>query len=412
MTIDMIVKGLERGSGRSKDRLQLRVEAAKKASREAMLRELASRVGGLDLLRALYDHRIDLEELYQAYIRGSDALAELLKRKQVPPLSQLMDDYVTSLRSKTKGHTEKYLARFRASLDDDAELGDVTAGAVEAWLAEMRSQKHKDRRAVSAQTKNRALMAVKGFGTWCVERGYCLQHPLKHVEPYLEDVRRIRYLTPAEYHAYFAALQEDRPALTLPFKVLMHTGADLGEVVVTKLADGRPSSPLLVRDLHFERELPRVLFKRTKVKTSPERLVPIPADLAAQLTAYVEERGLHLGDPLFGDVTAAQMRYAHQRVRHAIHRDDLRRKDLRHVAAVLWRWAGVDLDRIREWLGHSSIMQTVIYAAFGPLDSFDKPAIERVEAILAPKAPEIVVPVPAPAPEPELVTTCWAREAA
>lgn len=48
---------------------------------------------------------------------------------------------------------------------------------------------------------------------------------------------------------------------------------------------------------------------------------------------------------------------------------ELRLKDLRHFAAQSWAAAGARLENIQEWLGHSSITQTMIYSRFLPEDS-------------------------------------------
>ncbi len=39
-------------------------------------------------------------------------------------------------------------------------------------------------------------------------------------------------------------------------------------------------------------------------------------------------------------------------------------KDLLHLSAIAWARAGAELLQISEWLGHSTIGQTVIYAKY------------------------------------------------
>lgn len=61
--------------------------------------------------------------------------------------------------------------------------------------------------------------------------------------------------------------------------------------------------------------------------------------------------------------------------------DPIRIKDLRHFSAIAWAMAGVPIERIADYLGHSTIRLTMIYARFRPHDDFDAPLIERAHAI-------------------------------
>ena len=72
----------------------------------------------------------------------------------------------------------------------------------------------------------------------------------------------------------------------------------------------------------------------------------------------------------------------HERARDDLKRPDLRLKDLRHIAAIYWRRAGVDLERIREWLGLTNMQQVQVYAAFGPDDTFDAPKVAKATELL------------------------------
>ena len=38
----------------------------------------------------------------------------------------------------------------------------------------------------------------------------------------------------------------------------------------------------------------------------------------------------------------------------------------------------MDIESIREWLGHATIAQTVIYNKFAPDDIYDRPAVDLV----------------------------------
>lgn len=386
--IDLIIRGLNRGTGRSQDRFRVSAETDDPALIDiykAMVRELARRIGGLDVLRACVDGRFGIAELHQAYASGVEALTDLMARRRHPPLAELIARYLDQYTRRSKTRMEQRLARYLAFVGEKAEVGAFTRASAQAFLGGLQ-RKRWGTGAASNATRNRYAAALHAFGTWLVDEEIVTKHPMKGVAGYDEGARRVRYFTPDEYHDYFAALTaRETPEIVTAFKVLAHTGADVGEVVRAARADGEITQPVKVRDLHFDRDLPRILFKRNKVDDSPERLVPVPAEVARLVEAHVQRHGLTANDEVFGMLSNDQLRRAHDRARAAIGRRDVRRKDLRHVAAVLWRKAGVDLDRIREWLGHASIEQTTVYSGFGPDDQFDAPAIQRVTAYLTPK---------------------------
>jgi integrase len=70
--------------------------------------------------------------------------------------------------------------------------------------------------------------------------------------------------------------------------------------------------------------------------------------------------------PLFPGVTEAELWRAHRPARAAIGRPGLTIKDLRHVAAIAWNRAGVNMVRIKDYLGHATLSQTARYAHYAP----------------------------------------------
>jgi integrase len=217
-------------------------------------------------------------------------------------------------------------------------------------------------------------------------------HPIafKRVEKRTEAKHRPPDLSPAEYRSYFAIVEKLRPDLVILFKLLIHSGADIGELIgVESKKKKLPRKPgLMVRDCYLDRDLPRLRLIRTKTNT-PERHVPIPKNVAVALQAHIELRGLRSGDEVFGGsgekfgITYEEAAWVHERVRISITRPDLKIKSLRHVAAIYWRRAGVDLITIRDYLGHSTVSQTQIYAEFGPDDEWEAPTTEGAYRLLA-----------------------------
>jgi integrase len=154
-------------------------------------------------------------------------------------------------------------------------------------------------------------------------------------------------------------------------RILIHTGADVGEVFSAK-----------VRDCELDRSQPRIRFRRTKTRTI-ERLPPFPTNFVDELRGQVAKYDLRPGDTLFGMFDRNSLDRLHQRTRKAIGRNDLRLKDFRHVAAIAWMRGGAGLEQVKNWLGHSRINQTFIFANFAPDDAFDSGVTARAARYLA-----------------------------
>lgn len=167
-----------------------------------------------------------------------------------------------------------------------------------------------------------------------------------------------QYLTAHAPHAVFA------------FRILIHMGPVIGELETRT-----------VRHCLLDRNQPRIDFRRTKT-TTQQRLVPIPSELVEESKAHIQAHALEPGALLLGMFRRSDVERLHRAPRKAIGRPELRIKDLRHIAAISWRRGGVELQTIRDWLGHKTINQTVVYDAFAPDDAYDAPKVARAAATL------------------------------
>jgi integrase len=145
--------------------------------------------------------------------------------------------------------------------------------------------------------------------------------------------------------------------------------------------------------------------------------VPLHSEYANPLREHIEHYKLKIGDKLFGMFSRHEIENTHERARTGIGRgtwremqaaakrqgkpappadecDPIRIKDLRHFSAIAWAMAGVPIDRIADYLGHSTIRLTMIYARFRPHDDFDAPLIERAHAIASGKTTAQQSPTP------------------
>jgi integrase len=342
-------------------------------ARVAMVRDLADRLL-FPLLKARLEGRFSTTRLHQAYRAGESALNDLLGDVTCERLSPLLDRYMVSNQARDKEKTATQIRRFIGYCGGEqrASTLDLTADRIASFLDSLTSAQHHRGQPVRGGTRNRYRAAISGFCSYLVRRGTIQRHPVRYdaVPKADEGEHRMPEFSATEYRLYFAALSARAPHLVPLFRLLVHTGADVGEVLTRA-----------VRDLHLDREVARVRFRRSKTRT-PERLVPYPERFVAELRGHIALHALQPGDLLFGMVKRSQVDHVHQHVRQAISRPDLRLKDFRHVCAITWRRAGADLQSIRDWLGHATINQTVVYDRFAPDDSYDAPKIARAAALL------------------------------
>lgn len=188
-------------------------------------------------------------------------------------------------------------------------------------------------------------------------------------------------MKPKEWASYCEKLSNDplAPAgSVIVARILRHTGADVGEVLGYCRRDDKQWVPgIIVKDLLTQRKLPRIRLRRQKVKSAKDRLVPYPERYLPELLEYVKDNNLGDHEPLFRAVERTAFEAAHRRATRAIGRDDLRLKDFRHLAAIAWAQGDVRIERVKEWLGHSTIRLSEIYSRFAPDDALDEPAAER-----------------------------------
>ncbi len=411
--IDILVPGLGAITGRG-DRFRCSAEtrnAKVLRERRRMVEDLGQRLLH-DILAARLERRFTTAQLATAYKRGPEALRVLLDDSRRCTLVSLRDRWMGVCAARSR---RDYLRQVNAFIDfcggaGSATVADLSTEKIAAWLHSLtdrrlgrsgapiksihpeataarkrRAKKRAERVAtrVSAGTRNRYRTAVSAFCTFAVNVAGALSvHPLKNGRlPSLPEPHgRMPSLDPASWSRYCTHMAAD-PAAPVGSvhvaRLLRHTGADVGELLGYHGSDGAWISGILARDVLGERKLPRVRLKRQKVDNSPPRLVPYPSHLMLELQAYISSRDIRPGDPIFLGVNRREFEAAHRRARNFINQPWLRLKDFRHLAAISWAQGAVRLERIKEWLGHSTIRLTEVYTRFAPDDALDEVAALR-----------------------------------
>lgn len=137
----------------------------------------------------------------------------------------------------------------------------------------------------------------------------------------------------------------------------LNTGMRRGEVFKLNWAD-----------IDINPENPSVTVRGTNAKSGKSRTIPLPKDAVEALTVWrsatKDPSGLVFPGPTGKEMTTVKTAWA--TVCKSAEIDDFRWHDLRHTYASYLSMKGVDLNTIRELMGHSDYKMTLIYAHLAP----------------------------------------------
>lgn len=263
----------------------------------------------------------------------------------------------------------------------DRELRTISAFDVER----IKAQRLKSGRKPS--TVNRDLDRIRGVLSRAVEWGFLADHPLKAVKRAKgADNSRVRYLTPAEEERLRAALAAREAA--------RRASRESGNTWCKErgYGDGRPMWPddgftdylapmVLVAlntgmrrgelfGLQWEHvNLPGKLLTITagNAKSRKARHLPLNTEALDVLTRWQRQgQGAGLVFPSAGGGRMDNINTSWGGIVADAKLADFRFHDLRHTFASKLVMAGVDLNTVRELLGHADIAMTLRYAHLAP----------------------------------------------
>lgn len=220
-------------------------------------------------------------------------------------------------------------------------LHEITPQVIEKYKAERLKE-------VSSSTVNRGLATLKSLFNRAIDwEEYDGLNPVKKVKFLKEPNHRLRFLEKEE----IVKLIESSPEHLKPIVIVaVNTGMRLREILNLKW-----------EDIDLKRE---VLYLYN-TKSGKKREIPLNAQVKATLIsiqndkneyAFCREDGTRVLDIRKPFFTALK--------RSGI--IDFRFHDLRHTAASHLVMAGVDLNTVRELLGHSSLEMNLRYAHLSP----------------------------------------------
>ncbi len=266
----------------------------------------------------------------------------------------------------------------------DRPLDAITSFEIERWRSERRKVKVNGR-PISLATINRNLVVLGSIFTRAVEARVLTTKPT--IKKLAVDERPlVRFLSPAELARLLKALdardtarrqaqarsntwrrERHQPEVT-PYgiytdhltplvRLALDTGLRRGELFSLRWSDWQRTSGMLQ-------------VRGAEAKSGQSRAVALNADARKTLETWREVVGQVRPDDLIfpGDNGAelTTLKKAWERLMDRAQIKDFRFHDLRHTFASRLVMAGVDLNSVRELLGHADLTMTLRYAHLAP----------------------------------------------
>tara|TARA_R110001583_G_C5647393_1_gene408384 strand:+ start:174 stop:1358 length:1185 start_codon:yes stop_codon:yes gene_type:complete len=263
----------------------------------------------------------------------------------------LEEKYAPWLKSRNPKTAEKTIKAFESSFPTlmDFQLSDITAWEIEKW----RNKRLTD--GVKPATTNRQINTIKGCLSRAVEWGAIDSHDLSKVKTLTVDNSKVRYLSKDEE----ARLREKLKTCDTDF---------LEVIVILALNTGMRKGELLSLEwnhVNFDNKILTVDFQNAK--SGNTRHLPLNTQAFNTLKQWQQETdGIGF---VFKDKNNAQLKdfpYVWGALLDEAQITNFRFHDLRHHFASKLVMASVDLNTVRELLGHSDLKMTLRYAHLAP----------------------------------------------
>jgi integrase len=333
-----------------------------------------SRIGDAALITVTRAREIAAERIAAAK-RGEIPQPQI--RNSIPTLRKFIDSkYEAWALTQQKSGAEN-VQRIRGAFAGfmDTRIDQLSAWSFEQWKAQRKTS------GTAPATINRDLTMLRAALNKAVEWGEFKTNPLDSVKALKgADVKRVRYLCNDEEKRFMAALDEreavvraDKRASTnnlvsiasdVAFAdylkpmvlIAMNTGLRFGELTRLRWADvSLTDAPMLTVQAGY-------------AKSGETRHIPLNKTVKATLKTWKAQQ-VETGGLVFVTKTGHRIRNIRNAwlgVLTAAKIKDFKWHDLRHHFASRLVMAGVDLNTVRELLGHSSLDMTLRYAHLAP----------------------------------------------
>ena len=233
----------------------------------------------------------------------------------------------------------------------DKEFERKTFQEITAWQIEKWKSRRKE--GLQAASVNRELALLKHMFSMAVKWRKLKENPAKDVKRFKGETKRVRFLMPDEVQRLLSNCGDFLDGLLKPIvTVAVHTGMRKGEIL-----------SLQWPQVNFEQGIISIFDTKNHERRD------IPMDETAKVTLQAVERK---GDLVFSNRNGKQI--GHAQIHLAFHEalkksgiTDFRFHDLRHTfASNLVMQEGVELNDVRELLGHKNMSMTLRYAHLSP----------------------------------------------
>lgn len=268
-----------------------------------------------------------------------------IREEKTISFQEFADIYVESYAKKKRSwpttdvHYLKRLLPFFGS----RPLNEISPLMVERYQTERRNQKTYKGSSTSVAYVNRELACLKCMFSHAIEWGYAKDNPVKKVKFEKENNSRVRFLENEELKKLIDCSDKAlKPAIILA----VNTGMRLNEI-----------QDLTWQDIDLRRSFITLRF----TKNGETRRVPMNQTVRDVLSGFTDRND---NSYIFckKDGTRYNFRSPFLRAVQKAGIKDFHFHDLRHTAASYLAMAGVDLNTIREILGHKTLGMVLRYA--------------------------------------------------
>lgn len=269
------------------------------------------------------------------------AEGKFLDKKKVSSTTfeELSHDYIELYSKNNKRSWEKDLTRLKPlkRFFGGKYLHKITPLMVEQY----KSSRIKE---VSPATVNRELACIKNMFTKALEWGKCDTNPAKPIKLFKEDNHRLRYLDKNEMTRLLSNSEGYLKAILI---IALNTGMRKGEILNLKW-----------HDVDFARKFIYLL----RTKNGDRRELPMNSIVESTLKNYPKHSS---SDYIFCKSDGTPLGRIDRSFHTALRKSNItsfRFHDLRHTFASHLAMNGVDLNTIRELMGHKKFEMTLRYA--------------------------------------------------
>ena len=243
--------------------------------------------------------------------------------------------------------TDKHYLKRLIPFFGDKYLTEITSFLVQKYQTQRRQAKTYKGTIVSPAYVNRELACLKCMFRLAIEWGRAKENPVTKVRFEKENNKRVRFLEKDELKRLLACSDKAlRPAIVLA----VNTGMRLNEMQYLKWRDIDMLRGVITLEITKNGETRRVPIN----KTVKEILFGLPKR-GSESYVFSKEDGTpyNFRSPFLRAIEKAGIK-------------NFRFHDLRHTAASYLAMSGVDLNTIREILGHKSLEMVLRYAHLSP----------------------------------------------